>query len=146
MYSWTSLFLQAGDAAMFNLSILTSDVYALLFSFLVEHVTPNWLYFVAFSVIFCGIIIYHSDPAPTSAEVFGLEMAGGETFGTLGAVGESGQWAMDKLACGRNSFFELRETSGNSGSTYCGSGGCLSDRSELGSIPPSPNSNNFSLL
>ncbi|CAN0300855.1 unnamed protein product, partial [Laminaria digitata] len=44
MYSWTSLFLLAGDAAMFNLSLLTSDVYALVFAFFVEHVTPNWLY------------------------------------------------------------------------------------------------------
>ena len=64
MYSWTSLFLLAGDAALFNLSLLTSDVYALIFAFFIEHVTPNWLYFLAFTVIFAGLICYHTQPVP----------------------------------------------------------------------------------
>src|SRR5690349_13339001 len=33
MYTQTSLFLCTGDAALFNLSLLTSDLYAVLFAF-----------------------------------------------------------------------------------------------------------------
>lgn len=143
MYSWTSLFLQAGDSAMFNLSILTSDVYAIVFAFFVEHVTPNWLFFAAFAVIFCGLVFYHAQPAPTRAELAPLEIFSDGTFqmGSTAGLG-GGLWPEEDLDCHRSSFFSKRGTSGNSGnsdSTYCGSGGSPSDSSETGNISPSPN-------
>lgn len=68
MYSWTSLFLQASDAALFNLSLLTADIYALIFAYIVEHNIPSWIYFVAFAVIFTGLLVYHAQPPVTKAE------------------------------------------------------------------------------
>lgn len=137
MYSWTSLFLQAGDAAMFNLSLLTSDVYALLFSFLVENVTPDWLYFVAFAVIFCGLVIYHVQPPPTSASADQNQTRLGFLDAESGA-GAGETWAKDSLGCGSHgmSLFELgREFSGqstDSNTTYDDSGSGSSEQS-----PPS---------
>ena len=58
MYCVTSKFLQEGDALLFNLSTLTSDVYGALFSVLLFHSTPHWLYGVAFGFVFVGIIVY----------------------------------------------------------------------------------------
>ena len=58
MYCVTSKFLQEGDALLFNLSTLTSDVYGALFSVLLFHSTPHWLYGVAFVFVFFGIIVY----------------------------------------------------------------------------------------
>lgn len=120
---------------MFNLSLLTSDVYALLFSYLVEHVTPNWLYFVAFGVIFCGLTLYHAQPRPTNAAPARLELHHDEAFGRRGS---GGQWSGDESDSRRSAFFELQDSSG---STYCGSGGGLSDLSETESPPPSPDTN-----
>jgi solute carrier family 35 protein F1/2 len=51
MYSATSSFLKAGDATMFNLSLLTSDFYGFLFAVLIEHHKLSILYGVGFSVI-----------------------------------------------------------------------------------------------
>jgi solute carrier family 35 protein F1/2 len=58
MYCVTSKFLQEGDALMFNLSTLTSDVYGALFSVLLFHSTPHWLYGVAFVCVAFGIVVY----------------------------------------------------------------------------------------
>ena len=58
MYCVTSKFLQEGDALLFNLSTLTSDVYGALFSVLLFRSTPHWLYGIAFAFVFFGIIVY----------------------------------------------------------------------------------------
>lgn len=144
MYSWTSLFLQAGDAAMFNLSLLTSDVYALIFAFVVEHVTPNWLYFLAFTVIFGGLICYHAQPLPTKAHTLRLDILHGDAF-DLGESPGQGMWLDGRAEGVPGEFFKLREPSGNSGSTYCGSGEGMSDCSITGSLSPTPDYDLWSL-
>ena len=58
MYCVTSKFLQEGDALLFNLSTLTSDVYGALFAVLLFHTTPHWLYGVAFVSVALGIVVY----------------------------------------------------------------------------------------
>lgn len=63
-YFTTSRFLQIGDATLFNLSILTSDVYAIFFAYIVEKARLHWLYFVALGTIVCGLIVYHRERAP----------------------------------------------------------------------------------
>lgn len=64
MYTNTTSFLQHGDAVLFNLSLLTSDVYAVVFTYFFSGYLVNWLYFVAFALVIVGLIIYHSQPAP----------------------------------------------------------------------------------
>jgi solute carrier family 35 protein F1/2 len=64
MYTNTSAFLQHGDSTLFNLSLLTSDVYAILFSYFFYGSLVKWLYFLAFALVAIGLIIYHSAESP----------------------------------------------------------------------------------
>lgn len=125
---------------MFNLSLLTSDVYALVFAYFVENMTPNWLYFVAFAVIFTGLLVYHFQPAPTHAEPMRFDIDAVDAFAMRTTGG--GQWPPGQSDCRCNPFFELMESSA---STYGGTGG-VSDSSDLGSMPPSPNNMDMALL
>lgn len=51
MYINTTIFLQSNDAILFNLSLLTSDVYAVIFTYFYEGYLVSWLYFIAFSLV-----------------------------------------------------------------------------------------------
>ena len=64
IYTNASLFLQDLDSTLFNLSLLTSDVYAVLFSFLVYHSIVHWLYFIAFPLVVIGLLLYHAEESP----------------------------------------------------------------------------------
>lgn len=64
MYVLTSVFLLGADAALFNLSLLTSDVYSVLFSWLVQHQQFSWVYGAAFTTTVTGLVIYHRQPPP----------------------------------------------------------------------------------
>ena len=66
-YALTSWFLVEADAGLFNLSLLTSDVYAVLFSLIAVHRLVSWLYFLAFGLTMSGLIVYHRAPSATSA-------------------------------------------------------------------------------
>lgn len=66
MYTTTSYFLQAADATVFNLSIMTSDVWAVLASYLIFDESVPGLYFLAFVIIFGGLLIYHRSADPQS--------------------------------------------------------------------------------
>lgn len=68
LYIASSHFLQVADAAALNLSLLTSDAWAILYSWaVVAHHHPPALYFLALATTVSGVIIYHSVPQPTSA-------------------------------------------------------------------------------
>jgi len=69
MYINTSVFLQSGDATFFNLSLLTSDVYAVIFSYLLTGQLVHWLYFVGFGLVFVGLALYHSSEKPVSTNL-----------------------------------------------------------------------------
>ena len=60
MYRNTSAFLKTSDAALFNLSLLTSDVYAVIFSFVVFDYLVSWLYFVALALSVSGVLLYYT--------------------------------------------------------------------------------------
>eukprot|EP00601_Ochromonadales_sp_CCMP2298_P028044 CAMPEP_0173278852 /NCGR_PEP_ID=MMETSP1143-20121109/4840_1 /TAXON_ID=483371 /ORGANISM="non described non described, Strain CCMP2298" /LENGTH=426 /DNA_ID=CAMNT_0014216049 /DNA_START=98 /DNA_END=1379 /DNA_ORIENTATION=- len=64
MYTNTTSFLQKGDAILFNLGLLTSDVYAVIFTFFFKGYLVSWLYFLAFALVIVGLVIYHSEEAP----------------------------------------------------------------------------------
>eukprot|EP01035_Chromulina_nebulosa_P028956 gene28956-38305_t len=59
MYTNTSAFLQQSDAIVFNLSLLTSDVYAVLFTYFFEGYLVSWLYFLSFLLVMTGLTVYH---------------------------------------------------------------------------------------
>ena len=52
IYLYLILCLQAeGDSILFNLSLLTSDIYAVIFTYFNSGKLVHWLYFVAFSAV-----------------------------------------------------------------------------------------------
>jgi len=54
------------SATVVNLSLLTSDLYTLMFGLFLFGYKFSYLYFVAFGGIFLGLIIYNWKPAPVS--------------------------------------------------------------------------------
>ena len=78
-YALTSWFLVTADAALFNLSLLTSDVYAVAFSFVLDGHLVSWMYFLAFAFTLGGLFLYHTAPSPTPS-------AAGEAAGLLTAA------------------------------------------------------------
>jgi solute carrier family 35 protein F1/2 len=66
MYTGASLFLMEGDAALLNLSLLTSDVYAVVFSFFYYGYVVSWLYCLAFGLACLGVAIYSTADPPTA--------------------------------------------------------------------------------
>lgn len=68
MYTNTSLFLQDGDSILFNLGLLTSDVYAVVFSYFFYGSLVHWQYFVAFALVALGLSMYHSERKPMGDE------------------------------------------------------------------------------
>eukprot|EP01038_Epipyxis_sp_PR26KG_P006521 gene6521-8962_t len=67
MYVATSMFLKSsGDAIVYNLSLLTSDVYAVIFVYLFEGYLVSWLYGIAFILVLIGLIVYHTEKPPSS--------------------------------------------------------------------------------
>lgn len=66
MYTNASLFLVESDATLFNLSLLTSDVYAVIFSYFFSGQLVHWTYFIAFCLVVVGLGIYHNERPPTT--------------------------------------------------------------------------------
>ncbi|KAG0362394.1 hypothetical protein BC939DRAFT_474463 [Gamsiella multidivaricata] len=64
MYSVSPLLFRLSSATFFNLSLLTSDFYGLLFGLFLFNATINKLYPIAYVLIILGIIIYNIYPAP----------------------------------------------------------------------------------
>jgi len=64
VYMLVSIFLQIADAAVFNMSLLTCDVYSILFSWQVQHKDISWTYGAAFVVTLSGLLWYHREPPP----------------------------------------------------------------------------------
>jgi len=76
MYVLTSHFLSAGDATLFNLSMLTSDLWAVLVGVLLFGQGLSWLYFVALLVIIVGIVLYNSAELKHSIPPSGTDLGG----------------------------------------------------------------------
>lgn len=64
-YHLTSLFMQRADAALFTLSLLTSDVYAVAFAALAERQRFCALYGVGFALTIGGVVIFTREHPPT---------------------------------------------------------------------------------
>jgi len=64
LYTIAPLLYRMASSAYFNLSLLTSDFYSLLFGLFLFQFKPFWLYFPAFAVVVTGLIVYfwHARP------------------------------------------------------------------------------------
>jgi len=66
LYTVAPLLYRLASSAYFNLSLLSSDFYGLLFGLFLFHYSPYWLYFVAFAVVISGLVIYFWHATPES--------------------------------------------------------------------------------
>ncbi|OVA03583.1 Solute carrier family 35 member SLC35F1/F2/F6 [Macleaya cordata] len=57
-YSIVPYVLKLGGSALFNLSLLTSDLWAVIIRIFVYHQKINWLYYLSIVVVALGLIIY----------------------------------------------------------------------------------------
>lgn len=64
LYTVAPLLYRMASSAYFNLSLLSSDFYGLLFGLFLFHYHPYWLYFVSYAVVIVGLIAYFWSSAP----------------------------------------------------------------------------------
>jgi solute carrier family 35 protein F1/2 len=69
MYTKAAIFLQNNDSLMFNLSLLTSDIYIILFSYFIFGNVLSWLYFISYFLLAIGLIIYHTEESPINRNI-----------------------------------------------------------------------------
>ncbi|KAI0352320.1 DUF914-domain-containing protein [Trametes cingulata] len=64
LYTVAPILYRMASSAYYNLSLLSSDFYGLLFGLFLYHYSVYWLYFPAFVVVILGLIIYfwHATP------------------------------------------------------------------------------------
>jgi hypothetical protein len=63
-YAGVGAFLQISDAAFLNLSLLTGDAWAVMFSVFAEGIKPSPTFYVALAITLSGVIIYETAPSP----------------------------------------------------------------------------------
>lgn len=66
--SLMSRFLAVSESALFTLSILTSDLWGVIFTVVTEHVPPPFLFYLAFILVLSGVIVYEMVPSPLEDE------------------------------------------------------------------------------
>ncbi|PKI49325.1 hypothetical protein CRG98_030253 [Punica granatum] len=57
-YSVTEFVLRMSGAALFNLSLLTSDMWAVVIRIFFYRQEVDWLYYLAFSIVIIGLVVY----------------------------------------------------------------------------------------
>jgi solute carrier family 35 protein F1/2 len=63
------IILREGDAAIFNMSLLTSDFFGVLAGFYLFHESLSLLYFIGFLFIIAGLVVYSQAPTPTACAI-----------------------------------------------------------------------------
>ena len=63
-YILTARFLLISEATFLNLSLLTADIWSVLFTVIAEEIVPQPLFFVALTMIVSGVLIYELAPSP----------------------------------------------------------------------------------
>ncbi|XP_048322145.2 uncharacterized protein LOC107432192 isoform X2 [Ziziphus jujuba] len=72
-YTVTPFVLKLSGATLFNLSILTSDMWAVVFRICLYHQQVDWLYYIAFAVVVIGLVVYSTTGVDDSVPVPTLE-------------------------------------------------------------------------
>mmetsp|Transcript_8969 Transcript_8969/g.17311 ORF Transcript_8969/g.17311 Transcript_8969/m.17311 type:complete len:312 (+) Transcript_8969:242-1177(+) len=69
LYSIAPYYFEAYGATVYNLSMLTTSLYALIFQVLFIGVySTDWLYFVGIGFVIIGIVVYNLPPPPVKSE------------------------------------------------------------------------------
>jgi len=63
-YVGRAKFLTISEAALLNLSLLTADLFSVLFSVFVEHIHPSPVFYAALILIMGGVVVYEIGPSP----------------------------------------------------------------------------------
>ena len=63
-YIGGSHFLLMSEAAFFNLSLLTGDLWSVIFSIVAERIIPHALFFLALALVLSGVVVYEMAPSP----------------------------------------------------------------------------------
>ena len=63
-YVGGSRFLVISEAACFNLSLLTGDLWSVVFSVVAERIVPQPLFFAALAAVLSGVVMNEMAPAP----------------------------------------------------------------------------------
>ncbi|KAG6909034.1 hypothetical protein DXG01_002308 [Tephrocybe rancida] len=58
LYTVAPMLYRLASSTYYNLSLLSSDFWGLLFGLFLYHYHPYWLYFIAFAVIISGLVTY----------------------------------------------------------------------------------------
>jgi len=66
LYTVAPILYRMASSAYYNISLLTSDFYGLLFGLFLFHYSPFWLYFPAFAVVILGLVVYFWHATPES--------------------------------------------------------------------------------
>ena len=72
-YLGASRFLQVSEAAFYNLSLLTGDLWSVAFSVVAQRIVPQPLFFVALVFILSGVVLYEMAPSPVDEEHHGID-------------------------------------------------------------------------
>ncbi|KAL5513231.1 hypothetical protein ACEPAH_3629 [Sanghuangporus vaninii] len=64
LYTVAPLLYRLASSPFYNMSLLTSDFYGLLFGLFLFNYSPFWLYFIAFAVVLLGLVIYFWSAMP----------------------------------------------------------------------------------
>ena len=59
-----SRFLSVSESALLTLSLLTADLYSVIFTVVAEHIPPTGLFYVAFVTVIVGVVVYEMAPSP----------------------------------------------------------------------------------
>ncbi|GLJ56175.1 hypothetical protein SUGI_1206000 [Cryptomeria japonica] len=70
-YTFVPFLLQMSGATLFNLSLLTSDMWAVIIRIFFYHQGVNWLYFLSLGIVIVGLTIYslYTDQDMTTSSV-----------------------------------------------------------------------------
>lgn len=92
IYVGNAQFLLKSEAALLNLSLLTSDVWSALFSVAAENIIPPNLFWVALPITAAGIILYEIGPSPLGNEPADEHFPHVDDGASLSSRGTSTQW------------------------------------------------------
>lgn len=82
-------FLALSEAALLNLSLLTSDLYTALFSVAFQHILPYPLFWVGLGLVLSGIFVYEIGPSPViDKKPLGLTLKSGIDLAGDGLVSD----------------------------------------------------------
>lgn len=68
-YAGASRFLVISEAAFYNLSLLSGDLWSVIFSIVAERIIPHSLFFVALVFVLSGVLLYEVATSPAAEKV-----------------------------------------------------------------------------